>query len=224
MFNEILFLGQSIVVALFAGGALLGGSGTLYAFTAVCWILGNLFVLKEVTLFNLDVITSDSFAIGANLGITLLSAYFSEKEAQKALWTGIYLAFFFLCVSQMLLWYTPNMHDTTHMHFLALFERMPRIVIVSFTVALASMSLNLKLFDIFTKKWRYTTFTLRSITALMIAQFFDTALFALLALYGQVASLLHIICFSYCIKVISILIVIPLVSLFKKVIPQKESA
>lgn len=223
MWNEILFLSQSIVVALFAGGALLGGLGALYAFTAVCWILGNLFVLKEATLFNLDVITSDSFAIGANLGITLLSNYYSEKEAQKAIYVGIYLAFFFLCVSQMLIWYIPNNHDFAHPHFFALFERMPRIVIVSFSVALMSMSLNLKLFDIFTKKWSALSFILRSMIALMIAQFFDTALFAILALHGQVASIINIICFSYLIKIISIIIVIPLLTLFQKLSSHKGS-
>ena len=76
-----------------------------------------------------------------------------------------------------------------------------------------SMSLNLKLFDIFTKNG-VLSFILRSMIALMIAQFLILP-FAILALHGQVASIINIICFSYLIKIISIIIVIPLLTLFQ---------
>ncbi len=220
MINEAIFIIQSITVALFACGAILFGSGCLYAFTALCWVLGNLFVLKEATLFSLDVITSDAFAVGANIGVTLLREYYGEKEAEKAIYTGIYMALFFLCTSQLLLWYAPNMHDCAHPHFLALFERMPRIVISSFGVALISMTMNLALFNLFNKIYKFS-FHFSSMASLSIAQFLDTALFGFIALSGNVASLTNIICFSYLVKVISIAIAIPLISVFHHFIPKK---
>lgn len=220
MLNEIIFLAQSVTVALFACGSILFGSGCLYAFTALCWVLGNLFVLKEATLFSLDVITSDAFAVGANIGITLLREYYGEKEAEKAIYIGIYMALFFLCTSQLLLWYAPNMHDCAHPHFLALFERMPRIVVSSFGVALISMTMNLALFNILSKRYKFS-FHISSMASLSIAQLFDTALFAVIALSGNVASIISIICFSYLVKVISIAIVIPFISIFRHFIPKK---
>lgn len=223
MWNETLFVGQSILVAGFAMGAVLFGSGCLYAFTSVCWVLGNLFVLKEATIFGLDVITSDAFAVGSNMGVTLLREYYGQQEAKRSIWVGVYTAVFFLLVSQLLILYTPNAHDTSQHHFVELLGRMPRIIIVSFLVSLISKSLNLFLFNTFTKKLGEGYFYIKSMAALMIAQFADTVLFAVFALYGNVASVVQIIFFSYIVKCISISIAVPLVSLCHKYIITKRS-
>ena len=223
MWNEILFIGQSILVSGFAVGAVFLGSGCLYAFTSVCWVLGNLFVLKEATIFGLNVITSDAFAVGSNMGVTLLREYYGQKEAKNSIVVGVYTAIFFLFVSQLLLFYTPNAHDTSQPHFIALLGKMPRIIIVSFLVALLSKSLNLFLFNVFTKKLGSGYFYFKTTAALMIAQLVDTVLFAIFALYGNVASIWHIILFSYIVKCLSISIAVPCVSLCHKYLIKKRN-
>lgn len=223
MWNEILFVVQSIVVSGFAIGAVMLGQGCLYAFIAVCWIFGNFYVLKEVSMLGLNVITTDAFAIGANMGIMLLQEYYGKKAAERSIFVGVYMALFFLVISQLLVWYTPNSYDTCHYHFATLLQRMPRIVIGSICVALFSMFLNLKLFDIFTKKFGHSYFYFSSIIALMIAQFFDVVLFVFVALWGNVASVTDIIFFSYTIKCISIFIVVPCVALCKRYFLKRSS-
>ncbi|MFT6765424.1 MAG: putative integral membrane protein (TIGR00697 family) [Alteromonas naphthalenivorans] len=224
MWNEILFTAQSILISIFAIGSILLGQGCLYAFTAVCWIFGNFYVLKEVSILGLNVITTDSFAIGANMGIMLIQEYYGKKAAERSIFVGVYMSLFFLAISQLLVMYTPNVHDTCHLHFAFLIARMPRIVIGSIFVALFTMFLNLKLFDIFTKKLGQGSFYLASISALMIAQFIDVVLFVFIALWGNVTSITDIILFSYLIKCISIMIVVPCVSLCKKFIPSGSSS
>lgn len=223
MWNEILFVTQSILVSVFAIGSVLLGQGCLFAFSAVCWIFGNFYVLKEVTIGGLEVITTDSFAIGANIGIMLLQEYYGKKAAKNSIFVGVYMALFFLVISQFLVWYVPNTHDIYHPHFAILIERMPRIVLGSLCVALFTMFLNLKLFDIFITQLGRRYFYIASMGALMIAQFIDVVLFVFIALWGNVASVKDIILFSYLVKCISIFIMVPCVSLCHKYLIPKGS-
>ena len=213
MFNEILFISQTLIVSAFAVGSVFFGSGCLYAFTSVCWVLGNLFVIKEATIFGLNVVTSDAFAIGSNMGVTLLREYYGQKEAKRSILVGVYTAIFFLIVSQFLILYTPNAYDTSHVHFANLLGRMPRVIIASFIVSLISKSINLSLFNLFTKKIGGGYFYIKSTAALLVAQLIDTILFAYIGLWGNVASLWDIILFSYIVKCIAISIAVPCVSL-----------
>ncbi len=211
MLNEILFIAESMTVSLFALGALLFGSAGLFSFVSLCWVIGNIFVLKEATIFGFSLITSDVFAVGTDIGITLLREYYGQKEAKKAIALGMFGALFFLVVSQFLLWFEPSSHDTFHGHFFAIFNGMPRIMLSSLGVAFLSKSFNLILFNFFTRIWGIKHLKLKTTLSLCISQFFDTALFSFLALYGTVESVWTIIGFSYGIKCLSIFICVPFV-------------
>ncbi len=211
MFNELLFIAESFVVSLFALGSLFFGSAGLFSFVSLCWVIGNVFVLKEATFLGLSIITSDVFAVGCDLGITLLREYYGQKEAKRAIALGMFSAVFFLVVSQFLLWYIPSNHDAFHLHFFALFSGMPRIILSSLGVAFLSKSLNLFLFNFFTLIWGDRNFQLKTTLSLCISQFFDTTFFSFLALYGTVASVWTIIGFSYAVKCLAIFICVPFV-------------
>jgi len=211
--NETTFIVHSIFIGLFAIGAVKLGRGALTAFMAVCWVLGNLFVITQANLFGLNVVTSDGFAIGASLSLTLLQEYYGKQAAKNGILIGFYMAFFFVIMSQVHLAYIPMLSDTTHQHFIPLLERMVRIVGTSFLVAFISMNLNLFLFGFFNKLFGKAYFSLNALLSISLSQLVDTVLFAVLALSGNVDSLLHIILFSCIVKVISASISIPVVSL-----------
>ena len=162
MNNEFLFIIESVIVSLFALGALFLGKTGLHVFSSLCWLIGNLFVLKQATLFGLNVVTSDVFAVGCDLAIVLLREYYSEKEAQKAIGLGMLTALFFLIVSQFLLWYTPNGYDATQPHFEALLDTMPRILITGIGVAALSKSLNLYLLRLLSTVFDNSYFKLKT--------------------------------------------------------------
>ncbi len=210
--NEVTFVIHSLLVALFAIGAVKLGRGALTAFMAVCWVLGNFFVTKQATLFGLEVVTSDAFAIGANIAVTLIQQYYGKKAAQNAIWIGFYCALFFALMSQVHLFYVPNTADITHGHFFILLERMARMILSSFFVAFISMNLNIYLFEFFNRMLAGHYFMISAFSALAISQVVDTVLFTLIALSGHVVSVMNIILFSSTVKIIALLIGVPVVS------------
>ncbi len=212
--NGIFFL-QNITVALAAFGAWRMGQACLTTFMSLCWVLGNFFCIKQATLFGLDVITADVFAIGANMSVTLLHDYFGKREAQKSIIISTCAVLFFLIMSQFLIWYTPNAFDDTHIHFAALFGIMPRIIFSSLIVSSISLNLNLMLYQLLRKKPFIST-THVSMVALTVSQFIDTILFSVFALYGVVHSIIPIIFFSFSIKCLCIFINIPLIHFCQK--------
>lgn len=216
--NETIFITHSVLIGLFAMYSVRLGRGALTAFMAVCWVLGNLFVIKEAQIFGLNVVTSDAFAIGANIAITLLREYYGEKTAKNGIWIGFYTALFFVIVANIHLTYIPNVFDTTQPHFVALLGRMTRIVCASFFVSVISMTLNLYLFNWFTKKIGERFFGINSFLSLTLSQIIDTTLFAFIALYGNVHSIWHIIVFSSLVKTVCIIISIPSVYISRKII------
>lgn len=221
--NELTLISQSILIGLFAIVAVRLGRGALTAFMAVCWVLGNLFVIKEATIFGLEVITADPFAIGASLSITLLREYYGKKAAQNGIVIGFFCSLFFMFMAAIQLKYIPNAHDVTNPHFVALLGRMTRIISSSFLVAFITMHLNLYLFEKLRNKLGDKFFGVSSFIALTTSQIIDTALFALLALYGSVQSISSIILFSSIIKTISIGISVPSVALAQRFVKKHSS-
>lgn len=213
MFNELLFFAQNLVIAGFCIGCLFLGSGALTAFITLCWIAGNLFVLKQAMLFGLPVVTSDVFIVGANLGIGLLRHYFGQQSAERAIWSASACSFFFMIMSLFLLAYIPNSFDTTSGYYTALLTPIPRLVIVSFIVAIISAYAHVwlynKLIALSNNRYLYAINT----TALLISQLADTILFGFFGMYGLVHSIVPIMLFSFAIKTISILVCTPLISI-----------
>lgn len=213
--NEVTFITQSVLISIFVIACFKLGKSALVALMAVCWILGNFFALQEATLFGFEAVTSDPFAIGATLSMTFLSEYYGEKSAQKALSIGVVMALFFVLMAIMQISYMPNMFDTTHHHFSALLGRMTRVIFASFIVSTSSQLLNLFLFKNFTRILGHKFFSISTFFAVAISQLFDTAFFTLLALSGNVHSIMHIIIFSTLIKWISLAISIPFIQIFR---------
>ena len=220
--NDLLFIPQCITVALFALAATRIGANALTAFVAVCWILGNLLVTKQVTIFGLDVIATDCFAVGSSLAITLLSDYFGKKNAQQSLIVGWLCSAFFVTMSLLHLAFVPNQFDSTQPHFYAILQYVPRIVIASATISLVSMNLNIAIFQklgLFLPGW---SFARKSMISLCVSHFVDTALFAFFALYGTVHSITNVILFSFTVKCIAVFISLPTVHLLRRFIPKEQ--
>src|ERR1700704_2652696 len=103
--NELIFFLQTILILGFALGAFKLGKEALIAWVAIQALIANLFVLKQITLFGLDVTASDAFAIGSLLGLNFLQEYFNREEANKATWICFFFMIFFVLVSQIHLFY-----------------------------------------------------------------------------------------------------------------------
>ncbi len=202
--NELIFLLQNLVIATCGIIASRFGKAGLTSYIVMCWTVANFFVLKEVTLFGQDVITSDGFAIGVNSSLLLLTTYYGDKFARRAIGICAFLLIFFLVMTQIHMWYIPNVHDMFNPHYGALLSCLPRIIATSLFVSVTSTHVNLLLFRFFSYALSFLPSSLIQACALMVSQVFDTTLFAFLALYGTVSSITSIIIFSCCIKFVAI--------------------
>lgn len=211
--NSSLFFLHTTALCLFVFWASHYGKAALTAFITLSWVLANLFVIKQIDLFGLSVVCSDGFIIAENIALLLIFKQYGQKEAYKTIFIAQIFAFFFLLMGLFQLWYIPNAYDTTQPHFIALLGRTPRIILASFIVSLISKLINLQLFRFFSTIFSYRWNVLAKTFALSLSQIADTALFAGLALYGQVHTLTDIILVSSSIKLIAIIIITPLITL-----------
>jgi queuosine precursor transporter len=213
MMNELVFFAHTILIASFALAALRLGKSALVAFICTQCILANLFVIKQTTLFGLTATCADAFTIGATLGLNLLQEYFGKAVTKAAIWANFLLLVFYTIITQVHLLYQPASADTTQIHFMPLLELMPRIVIASFLVYLFVQLLDYYLYGLLKKFYHDKHLVLRNYFSIAFCQLIDTILFSFLGLYGLVENIWQIIFISYSIKLVSIVIATPFVSL-----------
>ncbi|PCH56949.1 MAG: hypothetical protein COC15_02180 [Legionellales bacterium] len=219
MNNEILFF-INILVA--------GGCTVLCcrfgAIGLACWataqgLLANIFVLKQIVLFGLNVTASDIFIISSMFSVTLLQELFDETIAQKTILASSLALLLFAMVSQLHLAYVPSSSDFAQAAYETLFKPHLRIILASIFAYWLSMQANLFLLRWIHKVLPKISLQLRTVLSLCIAQLLDTILFALLGLYGLLDNLEQIILFSFTIKLITLL----LLSYCVRLIPAMKS-
>lgn len=198
--NECIFIFQTFLLIIFAFGANKLGKGTLIAWVSVLALIANLFVLKQISLFGLNVTASDSYAIGSLFGLNLLQEYHSKDEAKNAIWTCFFTMFFFAVVSQLHLLYAPSPYDASQAAFETLLSTSPRLFLASLSVFFVVQLIDVRFYSFLKEKMPAYSFAARAGIALVVSQFLDTLLFSFIGLYGIVESIFEIITFSFLIK------------------------
>jgi queuosine precursor transporter len=214
--NEIFFFIQVFLCVGFTLIAARMGPYALAALIALNGVLANLFVVKQVTLFGLNVTCSDVFAVGSIIGLNLMQEHFGKEAAKKVIKVSFFAMLFFVLVSQIHLWYAPASQDETHAAFRTILSSTPRLVFASIGVYFLVQRLDVLLFGWLKKIFQDKRLGIRMGISLVLSQFTDTALFTFAGLYGIVASLFDVIVLSFAIKCLVILCSAPLVSLVKK--------
>ena len=218
--NEVLFFTHILLVLFFLAFAIRLGKEALIAFVSLAGVLANLFVVKEMTLFGLQVTCSDVFAIGGILGLNLLQEIFGKEAAKKAIRASLLALVFFACMSQIHLLYHPSDADQTHLSFASILSSAPRIIAASIGVYYVVQRFDLLFFS--SLKRFISNLTLRLLASLLVSQAIDTILFSFLGLYGIVESLFDIILVSYIVKCSIIACGGPIAALFKRIVQVKE--
>jgi hypothetical protein len=209
--NEYIFIIHTIIIAAFALGSLALGRSALVAFVSACCMIANFFVIKQITLFGFTATCADAFTVGATIGLNLLQEYFGKEIAKKTIWINFFLLIFYAIVSQIHLFYIPNLVDTAHQHFVPILSLMPRIVIASFSVYLFTQMTDYYLYGFLKKIFHNKHIVIRNYASIALCQLLDTVLFSFLGLYGIIENIGHVIMISYIIKLISIMIATPFV-------------
>jgi uncharacterized integral membrane protein (TIGR00697 family) len=221
MSNEIIFFGYlgSIITLLLVAVRL--GPEALCSLIALQWVLANLFVTKTITLFGLHATASDALAVGAILGLNLIQEYFGKHKAQQSIIISFLCLLFYTIISALHIMYLPSTSDSMHPHFCEILTPMPRILLASFTVYVFVQYLDYVLYGFLLKIFRSRFFIVRNYISVGLTQGIDTILFSFLALYGTVNNIGQIILISYSIKLITLSLATPFLSLSRLFMPQK---
>lgn len=213
--NTIIFILHIAVICTLTLMALRCSLELMIAWISLLTITMNLFVMKQITLFGLDVTSSDALAIGYLLGLNLIQEFFGKKMAQRSVAISFFISLSFVILSYIHISYTPNEYDTSQTHFILLLRQVPRIFIASLISFLVVQCIDINFFGFLRKKTNGRFLVGRTVLSLLLSQTLDTFLFSFLGLYGIVNNLGHIIFLSLAIKGSCIACAAPFVSLAK---------
>jgi uncharacterized integral membrane protein (TIGR00697 family) len=223
MTNEVIFLFQILAVALCTFIAFRIGREALMTWIALQGVMANLFVLKQIVLFHLQVTCSDVYAVGSFLSLNLLQEFYDAPFARMAIRASVIIQAFFLLMGQFHLGYVPSPSDTSHEAFTSILTLYPRICLASLFVFYLVQRLDVVIFQALKRAFPQASFAFRNGIGLVVSQVLDTVLFSVLGLWGIAASLGDIMIMSLAIKLMLVAISSPL-TLFVKQFKTGEAA
>lgn len=216
--NNFIFLLHACAITLITIIATKLGKQFIVSTIAIFGILANLFVLKQIDLFGLQVTSSDVFVVGISLGLNLIQEKFDKKTAQETVWISFWGLLSYTILSQFQIWYQPNALDCANKHFLELLNLAPRLTIASLISYLISQTIDVNLYAYIKVRLANQLSFLRNYLSIAISQLADTIIFSIIGLYGLNYNLLHIILFSYLIKLLAITVSVLTMTSLKKII------
>ncbi|MBM17620.1 MAG: hypothetical protein CL947_00955 [Epsilonproteobacteria bacterium] len=218
MINEIIFFFHVTLIS--CTTLLFGklGKEALVSYISLLFVVANIFVIKQITLFNWYATSADAFIIGVSFGINLLQETWGKEIARKTIWISFACSAFYMIMAEFLLGYAPTSADTTHIHFAHLMSHTLRIVIASFISYLITQTADTYLYAFMRKKTSDKYFVARNYISMCSSQLFDTILFSFLGLYGIMEHITHIMIVSYMIKLVAIILTTPFLMYAKKIV------
>lgn len=225
MTNELLLIGSVIFIfsmALFSY-RFFGKTG-LYCLSAIATILANIEVLLLINAFGMEQTLGNVLFAVTFLITDILSECEGKKEANKAVWIGMFTSLFFLLLSQSWLMYVPAKSDWAMGSIREIFSSTPRMLLSSFVVYAVSQMFDVWLYH---KWWTFTEkktgdrrkfLWLRNNGSTLVSQLLNTLLFTLFAFYGtyEWGTLVSIFASSYVIYIFTSLLDTPALYLARR--------
>ena len=182
MSNELLFIIQTIIGLAFTLVAFSMGRNWLYGYIAVCIVLANVFVTKQITLFGIPA-TGGNVLFGSTfLATDLLSEHFGKRETRQAILLGFGAALFYLIMSQFILKFSPSPDDWGAADGMAtIFDFAPAIVLATLMAYLISQFHDIWAFHWIREKTGGRYLWLRNNGSTWVSQLIDSVVFSILA-------------------------------------------
>lgn len=231
MINELLLIGSLIFIF---GGVLFAyqffGKVGLYAVTVIATITANIEAMILVNAFGMEQTLGNVFFAATFLITDILSETESKKEANKAVWVGVFTSVFFICITQSWLLYTPASSDWVMPSIRNIFSNTPRMMLSSLIVYAISQFVDVQLYHLW---WKFTEkhfgdkkrfLWVRNNGSTLISQILNTVLFTLFAFFGtyNASTLINIMLSSYVIYIVTSLCDTPFVYLARLIKDRKD--
>lgn len=220
--NELLLIFSAIFIfsATLIAYWLFGKAGLLVV-SAAASILANIEANILIVGFGMEQTLGNVLFAVTFLITDILSECEGKRDAQLAVWLGIFASTFFLVLNQSWLAYTPSVNDASMPHVQAFFGSTPRLLLSSLTVYALSQVFDVWLFH---KWWAFTEkrtgnrrsfLWLRNTGSTLVSQIANTLLFTLFAFAGvyDTPTLISIFLSSYVIFIFTSLLDTPVVYL-----------
>lgn len=203
--NEFLFIIHFLFLQLLGLFALRLGKIALGSYICLTFLMANFFVLKQMTLFGLQVTASDGYAICGMLSLNFMQEFFGKKAAKEVIIASFLIFCIFVSMSFFHLMYIPNNYDTMQSHYESLLKLMPRLFIASISAYFLSQLFDFHLFSRL-KQIKKISRVILYMMCLVSSQIIDTVVFAFIGLWGVAFSLSHVIIFGLITKLILVAI------------------
>lgn len=155
----------------------------LFAWIALASILANIQVIKTIEIFGC-VTTLGNIIYGSSfLATDILSECYSEKEARKGVFMGIFTIVVTTIIMQICLWFTPHPTDLANEALDTIFSLLPRITLASITAYFVSQNFDVWFYSFLKAKFPDKLW-LRNNGSTMISQLIDNLIFTSLAFWG----------------------------------------
>lgn len=182
MSNELLFIIQTIIGLAFTLVAFSMGRNWLYGYIAVCIVLANIFVTKQITLFGIPATGGNVLYGSIFLATDLLAEHFGKREARQAILLGFGAALFYLIMSQFILKFSPSPDDWGAAEGMAtIFDFAPAIVLASLMAYLILQFHDIWAFHWIREKTGGRYLWLRNNGSTWVSQLIDSVVFSILA-------------------------------------------
>ena len=155
----------------------------LFAWITLASILANIQVIKTIEIFGL-ITTLGNIVYGSSfLATDILNECYSEKEAQKGVFVGIFSIVMTTLIMQICLWFHPHPTDIANDAFHTIFSVLPRITIASILAYFISQNFDVWFYDYLRKKYPLYLW-LRNNGSTMVSQLIDNLIFTFVAFWG----------------------------------------
>jgi len=211
MLNVSILLLQIFGISWVTMLCLMVGKEAVNAWLTVVAIALNLMTLKEVNLFGLDVTCIKALSVSYILGLNLMQEYYGRRSSQVHVLIAALCTFGFVMLQQLHMLFEPNIHDTSQIHYSAIFTSMPLITSLSFITFILVQLVDIRFFSYLRDLMGKKNLTGRVVVSLMLAQTLDTLIFypVMGLLDNTWSNVWHIVFFTIVIKFIIIFLVAP---------------
>ncbi len=211
MLNASLLILQIFAISWITFLCLRVGEKAVNAWLCTVVIAFNLFVLKQVNIFGMELNTTKALGVCYFLGLNLMQEYFGRKCAKTHVMIASLCTFGFVILQQLHLAFEPNHFDHTHEQYSSILGLMPSITAVSFITFISVQLWDIRFYTWLQKKIGKNRLTLRVMISLMVSQVIDVVMFyALMSFFDEIwGNIWDLMFFTILIKFIIIFLIAP---------------
>ncbi len=161
------------------------GRTGLYAWVPLAAIVANIQVIKLVDLFGITATLGNIVYASSFLVTDILSEIYGKKEAEKAVYIGLFSLVVMTILMNFALAFVPAADDFAQDSIYTIFGFMPRIAGASLLAYFISQTHDVWAFDFWRNRLPANRFLwLRNNASTMVSQLIDSSLFTLVAFWG----------------------------------------